>query len=307
MNMWRFYVWAYRKGVTEGDKHRDMAIEDPKGVASFKDIRYAKGKGDYHLLDVYRPMKEGTYPLVIIVHGGGWVYGDKKLYGKYAMDIARRGFVTICFNYVLAPHEYFPKQLEELDEVCDFASKHATEYGYEPGYTFLAGDSAGAQMVAQYSAAYSNPEYAKLFNFHFPLKIKAIGLNCGVYSKIGDPLFKFDDTSDKQIKFMCKAQSALLRAYKGHAKENDPRLEILPNINATYPPAYVITSEKDFVKSEDPKLLKQLDEVGAKYVYKEYTSKEGDKLQHVFHLIINEEHAILANDEECAFFRKTLE
>jgi acetyl esterase/lipase len=300
--MWRLYVAIYRFMTTNGDKKRENDIPVPTGLDVTLDVAYSQKRGKSYLLDVARPHDDKVYPLIIIVHGGGWVYGNKELYHKYALDLARRGFVTMCFNYPLAPHKSFPTQLYALDDVCSFASSHSKEFNYDPNSIFMVGDSAGAQMSAQYCSAISNPKYNALFNFKGLVKIKALGLNCGTYSHIGSPLID-PKTSPK---LFVKGQNALLRAYVGRTKKDDPRLDILPNITSKFPPSYVITSEKDFIKQENPALIKVLKDNNVPYVFKEYTSKEGDKLQHVFHLIINEEHAIEANDEETAFLKEHL-
>jgi acetyl esterase/lipase len=284
----------------KGDKKREATIPEPQGVKEYKNIVYFKKGLKKLFLDVYRPQKEGIFPLIVVVHGGGWVYGDKELYHKYAKDLARRNFVVICFDYTLAPKAHFPTQIEELDHVLAFAKLHSKQYGYHPNYCFLSGDSAGAQMAATYATAYSNKEYGKLFSLSFPLAIKGVGLNCGTYCRIGSTIID-PKTIDKALQ---KGQAALLKAYVPFYSVNDPRLDILSHITSQFPPAYVLTSEADFIKSENPKLLEAFDKANVKYVFKEYKSKEGNKLQHVFHLTINEEHAIIANNEELAFFNQ---
>ena len=78
------------------DHLRDRKIPLPEGVICHCNIAYAEGQ----LLDVYYP--EGTrspLPTIVSIHGGGYVYGSKEIYRRYGMDLARRGFAFVNFNF----------------------------------------------------------------------------------------------------------------------------------------------------------------------------------------------------------------
>lgn len=292
MNM--FQVVYLRHLIRKNDLKRNRQIPEPE-VNSWRNLRYEKGFGKYHLLDVFTPLNaQRALPVLVVVHGGGWMYGDKEIYHLYAKDLARRGFAVISYNYPLAPQSKFPSHLERLDCVLLWAKEHAKEYGFDLTSLFLVGDSAGAQMSAQYAAAMNNSELGKLLSLQFPLKICGLGLNCGVYRDLGTP---FEQTSE----------NALWPLYLGkHYDVHDPRYGLLRYLTPDFPPCYVMTCEKDFVKTENKPLVAALAKNHINYVFKEYTSKEGNKLQHVFHCTVNEEHAIQANDDECAFFKQII-
>lgn len=291
-----FKCYLLRRYVHKIDMKRNNQIPEPHGVTSFRNLRYMKGHGRWHKLDVYRPTNtKGPLPLLVVVHGGGWIYGDKEIYHLYAKDLARRGFAVICFNYVLAPEEKFPCQLTELDMVLSWSLDNATKYGFDVSSIFLVGDSAGAQLSAQYAAIATNPEYRKLFSLQIRARIRGLGLNCGLYCKLGTKYKEEQGSADMWNWYLGK-----------HRDPNNPHYDLLPYIIKDFPPSYVFTGEKDFIKDMNKPLIDRLKEVGVKYVFKEYTSKEGNKLQHVFHCTVNEEHAIEANDDECAFFRSLI-
>ena len=88
---------------TIGDLKRDIGWKKPGNVDSVENLSY--GQDDkLHLLDVYRPRKaSGTLPVIINIHGGAWVYGDKKVYAPYCMYLASRGFAVVNASYRLAP------------------------------------------------------------------------------------------------------------------------------------------------------------------------------------------------------------
>jgi len=287
-----FDYLKYRVFVKKMDKKRNAQIPEPSGVIAWRNKRYARGWGKWRKLDVFRPSSvSGSLPLVVVVHGGGWIYGDKEIYHLYAKDLARRGFAVISFNYVRAPEKKFPDQLESIDKVLLWAKDHAAEYSFDLHHVFLVGDSAGAQLSVQYAIALTNPDYGKLFKMSYPLPLTGLGLNCGVYGDLGHGL---------------KEEEMLWKYYLKKKMDGDPRRILLKNLTPSFPPCYVLTAEKDFVKECNQPFLAVLDEKKIPYVFKEYTSKEGNKLQHVFHVTINEEHAILANDEECAYLKKLM-
>ena len=65
---------------TKSDTVRDAGLGTPEGVHRFDDICYGED-AESQLLDVYRPKGgAGSLPVIVSVHGGGWVYGDKERY-----------------------------------------------------------------------------------------------------------------------------------------------------------------------------------------------------------------------------------
>ena len=104
-----------REDFGTGDKKRDAGLKTPETVERYDDISYGPHP-TWNLLDVYRPKKEiGNHlPVIAIVHGGAWVYGDKDVYQYYAMSLAERGFSVVNFSYRLAPEFRYPTALEDI-------------------------------------------------------------------------------------------------------------------------------------------------------------------------------------------------
>ena len=106
-----------RKMFGEGDAERDAGLSTPSDVVRYDDIVYGKDP-KWQCLDVYRPkFRKGKLPVIISVHGGGWVYGDKEVYQWYCMNLAQRGFAVVNFTYRLAPEYKFPASLEDTNSV----------------------------------------------------------------------------------------------------------------------------------------------------------------------------------------------
>ena len=93
-----------RKSFKMNDEIRDAGLTTPADVVRYDDILYGSDEV-WQRLDVYRPAEaEGkTLPVIVSVHGGGFVYGDKELYQYYCMNLAQKGFAVVNFTYRLAP------------------------------------------------------------------------------------------------------------------------------------------------------------------------------------------------------------
>ena len=283
----------FRKGAAKNDKKRDAGLTTPSDIKRFDDIHYGAKKEQ--VLDVYRPAnEEGLLPVIVSVHGGGWVYGDKELYQWYCMNLAQRGFAVVNFTYRLAPKYKFPSGIEDTIMVFHWIWENAQIYGFDLKNLFAVGDSAGAHMLSVYAAMKCNPVYAAQFDFPVEnnVEIRAVALNCGKYDLRG-----VIDSGDA-------LQSGLMKdvlpkkGTKGELEWVSP----INYVNEAFPPAFVMTSNGDFLRDEAPKMRDKLMSLGVECEYRDY-GDESEKLNHVFHLNIRLQSAEKCNDEECDFFR----
>ena len=109
-----------RKAFAAGNMVRDAGLKTPEDVQRFDDIVYGEEDKVWQSLDVYRPKAtniEEKLPVIVSVHGGGWVYGDKKLYQFYCLSLAQRGFAVVNFSYRLAPESKFPASIIDTNLV----------------------------------------------------------------------------------------------------------------------------------------------------------------------------------------------
>jgi acetyl esterase/lipase len=283
----------FRYGAGKSDKKRDAAIPLPADITECRNIAYSSHGSD-NLLDVYYP--EGTtelLPTIVSIHGGGYVYGSKEIYRRYGMDMARRGFAFVNFNYRLAPKWKFPTPLCDTNSVMQWIVKNAHRYHLDPRRIFLVGDSAGAQLASQYAAMWSEPEYAALFQMRIPkIRILALGLNCGMY-----------DMSS----LASQKRTGLHLDYLGRdLPGNDPRFRVLESITDRYPPAFITTACHDFLRECAEPMHRFLSEHGVEAQWRCYGREEDTTVGHVFHVNILLPEAVACNDDTVEFFRKYL-
>ena len=101
-------------------------------------------------LDIYPSVTEVPSPIVIFVHGGGWVTNDKKEQTSYAKGLQNAGITVFNINYreADATHAAFPRSLEDIEEAVRWAVARGPAFNGRPDRVFLVGGSAGGQLVA---------------------------------------------------------------------------------------------------------------------------------------------------------------
>lgn len=293
-------VEKFRKDCMVNDVKRDEGLTTPKGVERFDDIRYGPDE-KWNVLDVYRPKaEEKRLPVIVSVHGGGWVYGDKELYQFYCMSLAERGFAVVNFTYRLAPEHKYPAPLEDINRVMEWIFQNEAQYGFDLKSVFLVGDSAGAHLAGIYSCICTNRTYASAYSFQVPEGFvpKALALNCGVYAPIptGEaPVLEHEQVNDLPKEFMPE----------GGTLEEAELIDLTRHITSDFPPVLFMTATEDFCRPQAAYLEKALKAHQVPFVFKLYGTKQ-EALHHVFHLNVRDETGKRCNDEECAYFRKFL-
>ncbi len=141
-----------------------LALAVPRArrrVEVTRNIRYAPGAGRRHLLDVYGPRREvAGAPVLMQVHGGAWVMGDKRQQGLPLMHhLAASGWVCVAPNYRLSPRATFPDHLVDLKRALGWVRAHIAEFGGDPEFVVVTGGSAGAHLAALLALTANVAEY----------------------------------------------------------------------------------------------------------------------------------------------------
>lgn len=284
---------------TIGDLKRDLGWVPPTNVETVENLSY--GSCDkWHLLDLYRPKdKEGKLPVLLNIHGGAWVYGDKKVYAPYCMYLAAQGFAVVNASYRLAPKHTFPAPLEDVGSIMEWVVTNANQYHLDPSNLFLVGDSAGAHLATAYTAIQLNREYAKAFpgiTVSQKLVPKALVLNCGVFDMEGE------------VKRRGTLLTPFLKDILGEKPTGSSIKKMSPvrYITPDFPPVYLATSNGDFLRKHSHRLKEVLEQKQIDFVFKEYGNNK--KTQgHVFHLNLKNKVGQTCNQEQIKFVRKIME
>ena len=255
-----------------GDEKRDAGLTTPADIVRYDDVVYGPDRRR-NVLDVYRPKGAGgKLPVIVSVHGGAWVYGDKERYQYYCMSLAQHGFAVVNFTYRLAPKFKYPSQLEDTNSVFAWVLDNAERFGFDTEHVFGVGDSAGAHLLSLFCCLCTNPDYAAQYPFRAPAGFAptAVALNCGVYE------IRIGAKKDMAARLM-----ADLLPDKG-TEEELRRISPIHHVTAQFPPAIVMTAEGDFLAEMAPPMVRKLESLGVPVTYKYYGDKD-HVLCHVFH------------------------
>ncbi len=279
----------------KGDSERDSKIPMPCEIEEITNVEYVNTDAEdktWHLADFYYPKnnEDKKLPTIVSVHGGGWFYGDKELYSRYTKHLAQQGFAVVNFNYRLAPENKYPSGFSDVCELMCFIKKNADEYRLDMDRLYMVGDSAGAQLVAQYCVFATSEQYRKLLpsieNLSVPVPRK-VALNCGVYKV---------DARDDDICMKWYLPESMDKA------TCESICNYLEYINSSYPESFVMVSVNDGLTPCSKDIIEKFIEKMVPYVYKEYGKKD-KSAGHVFHIDIISEEAIDCNTEQISFFR----
>ncbi len=124
------------------------ASEDLQNVEIRRDIAYVPEGHPRQRLDLYLPTNAPRpLPLIVWIHGGGWLGGSKDSV-RFARPYLDRGYAVASIGYRLSTDAVFPAQIEDCKAAVRWLRAHAAEYGLDPNRFAAWGSSAGGHLAA---------------------------------------------------------------------------------------------------------------------------------------------------------------
>ncbi|QNA43534.1 alpha/beta hydrolase [Lacibacter sediminis] len=249
-----------RGGVTTND-----ALEKhvPKNITAILDEVYDAADKDAKL-DVYYPSSLAAnelLPVIVWIHGGGLISGDKAHIRNYCKILASYGYVTVSIDYSVAPEKKYPTPLKQTAAALAYLQKQANRFHIDTAHFILAGDSGGAHIASQTANIIYNSSYAKLIGIMPSLNPSQLAgqlLYCGPYDI---------DNVNTEGAFGGFMQTVLW-AYSGskNHKENElfKTASIINYIEAGYPPSFISAGNGDPLLSHSKALAEKLVTINAK-------------------------------------------
>ncbi len=146
--------------VSRQDRYPAPRITFANGVTGVPDLIYSQPSGFRPLvLDLYLPPKTlarppAGFPLVVYIHGGAWLAGDRHLnrpfvdFPNVLARLSARGYVVASVEYRLSGEAPFPAQIQDLKTAIRWIRSRAPDYGVDPSRAMTWGVSAGAYLAA---------------------------------------------------------------------------------------------------------------------------------------------------------------
>ena len=193
------------------------------------DIQYGQAGDQKLLLDAREPEGSGPYPVIILVHGGGWTSRDKAHeFDSLVGPLKQAGFTTFCINYRLAPANRWPDCLEDVQTAIRWAKSHAGEFKGDPTRIALMGHSAGGHLVCLAATIADDSTRVQAVVALAPptdlvmdCKLRSGGLSKGLQNLTGHP-----KKLDPQITAQLEDMSAV-----NHIKPNLPPFLLMQGTN----------------------------------------------------------------------------
>ena len=219
---------------TSHKRHEEMTF--PDDVCEYTNIPYANDGCDAHRLDVFRPKDRNNevLPVIINVHGGGLIIGDKEFNRYFCANLCKNGFVVFSIEYRLIPDCMIFDQFYDVVLAMNCIKELLEKYNGDIHHVYAAGDSGGACLLAYSLAIQNNHAMADAANITpSDLEIKAAGFISGMFYTN-----RFD-----RIGLFLPAYLYGKNYKKQHfAKYVNPEN---PDIVTSLPPCFLITSQND--------------------------------------------------------------
>jgi acetyl esterase len=228
-----------RKGINEACAATEGTRD---GVGSVEDLA-VPAEGRRIPVRLYRPKGDGPFPLLVFLHGGGWVAGNLETHDNACRYLCNRTpCCVLAVDYRLAPEHKFPAPLDDCYEATAWAAKNAVKLGGDPARVAVIGDSGGGNLAAAVCLLARDR--------------KGPALRCQVlvnpavdltrWDKEGSPFRLFRQFYLKEAKDAANPLASPLRA------------ESLKGL----PAAFVITGERDPLREEGEEYVDRLRQAG---------------------------------------------
>lgn len=273
----------------------DMA----KNIVTETNLNYSKNGDPNCTMDLcYDKREKNDMPVIVYVHGGGFVAGAKECRRALSKWYASHGYFVINANYGLCPETVFPEPIRELAQTTEWIKDNAEKYHLDKDKVVIAGDSAGAYYASMLACATENKALQKKLNidtdFHFAGSI----LNCGLY----------DVKSVLNRRLPLAFEKMIFESFTGIETENIKRYSYKNHLSPTtlanekFPPTLFIYAEKDIMcKGQTEKFKQVLDDNG---VYNETFHSTSLLSNHCFSLDWTNKDTPKAMESQAQFLEK---
>jgi acetyl esterase len=211
--------------------------------------------------DVIEPRGAGPHPVLVYLHGGGWVCGSPTTHRKLASRFAEAGYLVFNVDYRLAPEHPFPTPFDDCVEAIRWAAREASRYHGDPTRLAVGGDSAGGNLSAAAAAALADD----------PARPRAALLLYGVFdfASIGDTPPPPGMEDGPLAALGPKMVEMMVGSYLGDEPGGllrDPRVSPLHAAHRL-PPCHVMVGGADPLVGQAETLVAALAEAGVEHEY----------------------------------------
>ncbi len=290
--------WVFERGGTA--TNAALSAHVPQGIRTEAALRYDPDD-PAALLDIHRPSAFDGRPLPVIVwiHGGGFVAGSRGESANYARILAADGYAVVVVDYSLAPGVRYPVPVRQINRALGFLSENAARLQLDRKRFILGGDSAGAQLASQLAALASSPDYASSTKLRPGLtreQLRGVVLFCGPH--------------DARLMASRASSSWFLRtvmwSYLGTTAPPQATLQafsVVPNVTPAFPPAFISVGNDDPLAPQSLALAGALRRQGVRVETLFYSPSHSPPLGHEYQFDLSRPESREALSRTRAFLR----
>jgi acetyl esterase len=231
---------------------------DPEPVGSVEDVKIPDGAGGQQTLRIYRPKDlAGPAPVIVWIHGGGWVLFDIDTYDASCRGMCNKtGAIVVSPDYRRAPEAVFPASHDDVLAAYRWVVENAESLGGDPTRIGIGGESVGGNMAPA--------TILQLLEAGDPLPLAQV---CVYPLTTGEQYGEsMDDAADARPLNRPLLSWMAMHAFEGTPDAaKDPRIDLLGWSNdrlSSLPPTLVIVDERDPLRSQGEEFGRRLEAAG---------------------------------------------
>lgn len=252
MGILDYFVDKAMRKTEQNDSIRLAGKPLPDGVAVVSDIPYCDDGVRGHLLDIYLPENTGgKLPVLIDIHGGGFMSSYKELDRLFGCHMAKRGFLVFNLNYRLAHSDTTVLgQIQDIALATKWIADHLKAYNGDDSRVFLSGHSSGCVLAVMEALIAESPRMQALFNTQSGgfLQYHGLVLDCGLMN-----FYK------KSLPYWGMRSMCFEKNYQQTAYYQNMIWHQIPEFSSL-PKMHLISNEKDELRDMTFDFMKLLDE-----------------------------------------------
>ncbi|WEV45239.1 alpha/beta hydrolase [Streptococcaceae bacterium ESL0687] len=267
-------VFKAETAITDEENNQ----KNKTNITTQEDLVYPSAHKN-NTFDLYYPASvEGPLPLLIWVHGGGYLGGDKEIVKEFAAKLAADNQLAILsMNYELAPESQYPNQLNQVDELTKYLLENKEVFpliSFES--IFYGGDSAGAQIALQYLLTQTNETYAQEMSLPQRIsrdKLKGAISYCGPVNLVN----LIDRYGNNQvISFTIASVSwSIIGSREWQTSPQIQQASIAQHVDSNFVPTYITDGNYYSFEDQGESLKERLDQLGVANQSLFFTDVEG--------------------------------
>lgn len=140
-------IYLKIKEAMEKDNNKRLKSLNKPPYVKIEEYSYLNDGNQYHQFNIYRLEGETKKPVIIDIHGGAWVAGDKQTNSPLYYELVKEGYTVVALSYRLIDTCLLEEQVKDIFSFLHYLEANQEKLGLDLSKVVLRGDSAGGQLA----------------------------------------------------------------------------------------------------------------------------------------------------------------